>query len=269
MSSNNKRKPIEDFDDILEYVGGWGPFQYYSTLVFFLFNIFLGYVYLSPIITLYTPPHFCKIPDLIEANVSLEDRRNLAIPPDPEVIGGFSQCKQYNVNWIEILDDLKSDALNTTDNSWDVVPCQDGWDYDMEGYHVSISVEHDWVCDKAWIPALSQSLFFVGAIPGMIFFGWLSDAYGRMPTIIISNVICLITGVITPFVTEHISFMVLRFMMGLAFNTFFTAPYVLGKIVKYQISNESRSEFYIFFQSWNLLQLIKGHLLAILDWPLL
>ena len=35
MSSNNKRKPIEDFDDILDYVGGWGPFQYYSTLVFF------------------------------------------------------------------------------------------------------------------------------------------------------------------------------------------------------------------------------------------
>ena len=140
MSSNNKRKPIEDFDDILNYVGGWGPFQYYSTLVFFLFNIFLGYVYLSPIITLYTPPHFCKIPDLIDANVSLEDRRRLAIPPDPEVLGGFSQCKQYDIDWNEILDDFKSDALNLSDKGWDIVPCQQGWDYDMEGYHVSISV---------------------------------------------------------------------------------------------------------------------------------
>ena len=62
MSSETKigSQQIKDFDDILSHVGGWGPFQYYSTLVFFLFNIFLGYVYLSPILTLYTPPHTCR-----------------------------------------------------------------------------------------------------------------------------------------------------------------------------------------------------------------
>ena len=78
-------KAIKDFDDILEHVGGWGPFQYFSTLVFFLFNIFLGYVYLSPILTVYTPPHFCNIPQL--ANLSVEARRRAAIPADPEIIG--------------------------------------------------------------------------------------------------------------------------------------------------------------------------------------
>ena len=41
------RKEIEDFDDILHYVGGWGPFQYTITLVNFLFTLFLGYVSLS------------------------------------------------------------------------------------------------------------------------------------------------------------------------------------------------------------------------------
>ena len=90
MSSNgtlDKRtsKPIEDFDDILEHVGGWGRFQYFTTLVFFLFNIFLGYVHLSPIITLYTPPHNCRVPQL--ANMSLEERRYFAIPPDPNTAG--------------------------------------------------------------------------------------------------------------------------------------------------------------------------------------
>ena len=81
------KKPIDDFDDILSYVGGWGRFQYIITLVNFLFNIFLGYVYLSPIITLYTPPHSCRVPAL--ANTSLADRRRLAIPPDPDTP---SQC---------------------------------------------------------------------------------------------------------------------------------------------------------------------------------
>ena len=110
-------------------------------------------------------------------------------------------------------------------------PCDQGWEYDMEGYHVSISVEMDWVCDKAWIPALSQSCFFLGAIPGMIFFGWFADAYGRMPAIVLSNIICLISGMVTPFFPDSISFIILRFVMGLAFNTFFTVPYILGKII--------------------------------------
>ena len=81
----NARKPLEDFDDILLYVGGWGKFQYRITLVFFLFNIFLGYVFLSPIITLYTPPHWCTVPDL--ANLTMDQRRELAIPRDEEVLG--------------------------------------------------------------------------------------------------------------------------------------------------------------------------------------
>ena len=45
-------------------------------------------------------------------------------------------------------------------------------------YHVSLAVEQDWVCARAWIPALSQSIFFTGAIPGMVTFGWLSDTQG-------------------------------------------------------------------------------------------
>ena len=68
----------------------------------------------------------------------------------------------------------------------------------------SISVEQDWVCEKAWIPALSQSLFFGGAIPGMIFFGWFADSYGRIPATVLSNLVCLVTGVVTPFVTGKI-----------------------------------------------------------------
>ena len=122
-----------------------------------------------------------------------------------------------------------SEAEVTSGNQ--TVPCDQGWEYDMEGYHVSISVEMDWVCDQAWIPALSQSCFFLGAIPGMIFFGWFADAYGRMPAIVLSNIICLISGMVTPFFPDSISFIILRFVMGLAFNTFFTVPYILGKII--------------------------------------
>ena len=81
------KKAIDDFDDILTYVGGWGRFQYMITLVFFLFNIFLGYVYLSPILTVYTPPHWCKVPELEATNLSQELRREISIPRDEEILG--------------------------------------------------------------------------------------------------------------------------------------------------------------------------------------
>ena len=120
-------------------------------------------------------------------------------------------------------------TTSSTFTDWEVVECEEGWEYQLEGHHVSITVEQDWVCGQAWIPALSQSLFFCGAIPGMIFFGWLSDAYGRIPAIMASNILCLLSGVLTPFSRDYVSFLVSRFFAGLAFNSFFTLPYVLGK----------------------------------------
>lgn len=212
---------IKDFDEILEYIGGWGPFQYLLTLIFFPFNIFLGYVLLSPILTLFTPPHWCLVPEL--ANLTREERKLLAIPPDTKVAGEFSQCSQYVVDWSKIL----SGNISQSDPSWSVGKCTDGWEYEIEDYHKSITTDFDWVCDNAWIPALSQTAFFFGAIPGMLILGWLSDTYGRLPTIIISNIIALVSGMATPFVTGHVAFIVLRFCMGLSFYTFFLVPYVL------------------------------------------
>ena len=122
------------------------------------------------------------------------------------------------------------EKIQAPDPTWPVEKCLSGWEYQLEDYHQSITVEFDWVCDEAWIPALSQTFFFLGAVPGMMVFGWFSDTYGRLPTIMISNIIALVAGIATPFVTGYFSFLFLRFVMGLAFNTFFYAPYILGNI---------------------------------------
>ena len=88
---DEQTKTIEDFDDILSYVGGWGRFQYMLTIVNFLFSIFLGYVQLSNILTLYTPPHWCSVPEMEAANISRELRREISIPRDEEILGELRQ----------------------------------------------------------------------------------------------------------------------------------------------------------------------------------
>ena len=50
--------------------------------------------------------------------------------------GGYSQCRQYNLTVTEA--GVEVDRGGT-------VGCQHGWEYDMEGYHVSLTVEQDWV----------------------------------------------------------------------------------------------------------------------------
>ena len=98
-SENREEVKIKDFDEVLEYIGGWGPFQYLLTIIFFPFNIFLGYVLLSPILTLFTPPHWCLVPEL--ANLTINERKQLSIPLDKDA-EGFSQCSQYMVDWGEV-----------------------------------------------------------------------------------------------------------------------------------------------------------------------
>ena len=93
--------------------------QYLITLGFFPFNFFLGYVYLSPILTLFPPPHWCAVPAL--SHLSREERKELAIPRLKEEVsctwkvkvlhrtetGGYEQCSQYVVDWNLILNGTK------------------------------------------------------------------------------------------------------------------------------------------------------------------
>ena len=91
------KRDVEDFSDILKQVGGWGPFQFLLMFAFFPFNIFLGYVSHSPVLTLFTPPHWCKVPQLM--NLTKEHRKLLAIPIED---GQYSKCRQYIVDWSQV-----------------------------------------------------------------------------------------------------------------------------------------------------------------------
>ena len=92
---------IKDFDDLFPYIGGWGRFQIQLGCVSLPFFIFMGYLLYSPILTLYTPPHWCYVPSL--AHLSKEERRNLAIPNiTRDGVTSHSQCTYYKVDWTEV-----------------------------------------------------------------------------------------------------------------------------------------------------------------------
>ena len=63
-------------------------------------------------------------------------------------------------------------------------------------------LQYDWVCDKDWIPPFTQAMFFVGGAVGNLGFGVISDRFGRYPTFVASNIICMISGIVTPYCAD-------------------------------------------------------------------
>ena len=105
-------------------------------------------------------------------------------------------------------------------------------------------LQFDWVCDESWKPQTAQSIYFIGGIIGTLIFGWVSDHYGRVWTIMMAILNILITGIATPFVNGFVTFAVLRFLMGLSYPTFLMSTYMLSKF------NEGKNEIYISQQKY-------------------
>ncbi len=98
----------------------------------------------------------------------------------------------------------------------------------------------DWVCDDGWRGPFTQSAFFFGSLVGCLGFGYLSDYVGRYPTFFATNVIVMVSGLGLPYCHDFYSFTLLRFMMGLSYNTFFTSMYLLGeKIIQLHLAIET------------------------------
>ena len=125
-----------DFDEILEHVGGWGIFQKKLTGILMIATFLLSYVSYSPILYMYTPDHWCNIPqnysDLLQIS-NQTDLEEIMIPTD-KVTLKKSQCFMYDPNSID-------DAIFANRSQWQTTKCIHGWQYNFTGYYTSISTK--------------------------------------------------------------------------------------------------------------------------------
>ena len=75
MGESSEKECLMDFDELLPYVGEFGIYQ---KLLFFLmipFAFSIAWVYLGSIFILLTPEkHWCHVPELVDFNLTLEER---------------------------------------------------------------------------------------------------------------------------------------------------------------------------------------------------
>ncbi|KAJ8737920.1 hypothetical protein PYW08_000515 [Mythimna loreyi] len=211
-----------DYDELLSSAGEFGRYQIFLFFTTFPFYVFGAFTYFSQVfITETSPNHWCMIPEL--QNLTILERRNLAIPPDSESPFGYSRCMQYEANWSEVIS-----AGVTSNKTWNTVPCQHGWEFNnTEFAYPTIGSEMGWVCEQNSNQATAQSIFFVGSIAGGIIVGWVADRFGRIPAAVFSNLVGAIAGTATVFVNNFIQFSICRFFMGMAYDNCMMMTYLL------------------------------------------
>ncbi|XP_026726510.1 solute carrier family 22 member 3-like isoform X2 [Trichoplusia ni] len=215
-----KHSESDELEDVLRHVGEFGRYQKILFLLLMPFGFFFAFVYfVQMFITLTPATHFCAVPEL--AHLDLELRRNLTAPLLKT--GGYDKCRTFVTNWTQVLETLTPPSPET-----ETVPCRDGWVYDYTDIrYSSVVTERDWVCENAGNVPLAQAIFFVGAIVGGLFFGWLADEYGRVPALIGSNLVGGIGGIMTIYTNHFIDFAICRFLVGMAFDNGFMMAYIL------------------------------------------
>lgn len=219
---NDVKSEVVDYDELLVAAGDFGRYQlglFLSTFPFYVLGSFSYFTQLF--LTETSPDYWCMVPEL--QNVSISERKKLAIPWDVNAPFGYSQCHMYQANWTEVL--VSGVTPNETSK---IVPCQYGWEFDTTEFpYPTISSELGWVCDKNSYAASAQSIFFVGSIFGGFLIGWVSDRFGRLPATVASNLAGAIAGIASIFATNFVQFAVCRFFMGISYDNCMMMIYIL------------------------------------------
>ncbi|PZC84112.1 hypothetical protein B5X24_HaOG205834 [Helicoverpa armigera] len=92
--------------------------------------------------------------------------------------------------------------------------CCDNPVYDTSVFTKTIVTEWNLICEKSWLKDFTQTVFQFGVLIGSLLFGIASDRYGRKPTLIISVVIEIFSGMISSFLPDFWSFTFARMLVG-------------------------------------------------------
>ncbi|KAM7359986.1 organic cation transporter-like protein isoform 1-T7 [Cochliomyia hominivorax] len=182
-----------EIDKILEKCGDCHRLQLIMLLLFCLINLLSSMHYYSQTIISFTPKYWC---------VS-DNSDNIT---EPSTAPLTSSCLPLE---------------NTNTNS-----CSH-YNYELYMGYESLTSELDWICDNAWKLTLGQSMFFVGSVVGSLVFGFLADLVGRLPILIMANMIAMTGNILTIFGTDLITFSLFRFISGLATDSNFVMMYIL------------------------------------------
>ncbi|XP_042358516.1 solute carrier family 22 member 7-like [Plectropomus leopardus] len=198
------------FENILEEINGFGPFQILLLILLCTPRIVLPCHFLLNNFIAALPPHHCDISTLnnggLFRNLTHQQRLTVSIPVQED--GVPKSCEMFAEPQFQLLANSSDSADLPT------VRCQRGWVYDNSTFTSTLATEWDLVCDRKSLRKTSSTVFFAGIMIGAIVFGFLCDKYGRRNILLASYIMSIVFGFSSAFANSYVLFAVLRFLTG-------------------------------------------------------
>ncbi|XP_071754682.2 solute carrier family 22 member 7-like [Centroberyx gerrardi] len=198
------------FENILEEIDGFGPFQIVIIIILcaprivlpchFLLSNFIGAV----------PPHRCDISKLDDGELfrTLTQEEKLAVSLPVQKDGSPKSCEMFAEPQFQLLSNVSNGTYMPT------VQCQSGWVYDNSTFTSTLATEWDLVCDRKSMNKATGTIFFVGVMFGAIALGAFCDKFGRKSTLLASYIMTIVFGFSSAFANSYSLFAALRFLTG-------------------------------------------------------
>ncbi|KAF3707958.1 Solute carrier family 22 member 7 Organic anion transporter 2 rbOAT2 [Channa argus] len=199
------------FENILEEIDGFGPFQIIIIVLLCTPRIVLPCHFLLNNFITTVPAHHCDFSTLEDGglyiNLTQEQKLTVSIPVGRD--GDPKSCEMFAEPQFHLLSNTSSSTDLPT------VQCQTGWVYNST-FTSTLATEWDLVCDRKSLTKTTSTIFFFGVMIGAIAFGFLCDKYGRKNTLLASYLMTIAFGFSSAFANSYILFAVLRFLTGFA-----------------------------------------------------
>lgn len=87
--------------------------------------------------------------------------------------------------------------------------------------------ETNWICKNGWRMNVGGSLYTVSSLLGTLVLGYMGDKVGRLPALILANLISMSGNFLTIFGTNLFTFCLFRLINGFATDTNYAMMYIL------------------------------------------
>ncbi|XP_047104001.1 solute carrier family 22 member 7-like isoform X2 [Schistocerca piceifrons] len=181
LQSSEEASENVKFEDIIDQIGGNGKFQLRHNIIFICLSAtFLSMTIYGKMLAITVPDHWCFVPGIEKANVSVDTWKDMTIPRNGKT---YSACLMY-----------KSPGEKN-----ETIPCMYGWEYDDSWFSLTAASQENWVCDKAVYvhTSISMALLF-STFFGVAFF-YFGDRFGRRKQYIFCMCLAIIFRGMQPF----------------------------------------------------------------------
>ncbi|XP_039254026.1 solute carrier family 22 member 4-like isoform X2 [Styela clava] len=227
-----------NIDDAFNQLGKWGRYQTLIYIVVLTASLPNAFTTLQFAVNHFEPNHRCRLPDKIENILKNNSNAREKILDHfiPEEVGNYglirrSKCHMYNRNYSTQL------SLINLNESYDIIPCTNGYIFDMLPNHDTAVTEFEMICNNDWKSPLAITLFQCGMASGSVA-GILADRYGRRPVYLLASLTQIGSMALTAVAWNYYLYLTAVYISGVSGLINYVVAFVLATEV---ISVKSRN----------------------------